>query len=185
MKIYTRTGDDGTTGLFGGGRVSKSNLRVEAYGTVDELNSVLGVARTCLKDQELDEILAQLQEELFTLGADLATPITPKGDGPYTMRIQEGSAANLETIIDRCEADLEPLKNFILPGGTPAAAQIHLSRTICRRAERLTVALLENDTKLNAEILIYLNRLSDLLFVLGRWANHRASHPETPWKPRG
>ncbi len=187
MKIYTRTGDDGTTGLFGGGRVSKSSLRVEVYGTVDELNSVLGVARAANpEDKEMDGILSQLQEELFVLGADLATPIhADKPDGPYVMRLHEGAAASLEGIIDRCEADLEPLKNFILPGGSAQAAQLHLARTICRRAERLSVAFKEEGVTLNAEVLVYLNRLSDLLFVMGRWANHRSGHDEIPWKPRG
>lgn len=186
MKIYTRTGDDGTTGLFGGGRVSKSHIRVDAYGTVDELNSVLGVARaTNPKDAEMDDILVELQETLFVLGADLATPLRPGGDKPYTMRLPEGSASALEDIIDRCEEDLEPLKNFILPGGTLQATQLHLARTICRRAERMVVDFMDRGEAFNGEILIYLNRLSDLLFVLGRWANHRAGYPETPWKPRG
>jgi cob(I)alamin adenosyltransferase len=186
MKVYTRTGDDGTTGLFGGGRVSKADLRVEAYGTVDELNAVLGLARTAApNDERMDGLLAELQNELFVLGSDLATPITDAGDGPYVMRMQEGAAARLETIIDGCEEDLAPLKNFILPGGCPQAAQLHLARTVCRRAERLVVAFGGGGTTLSPEVLIYLNRLSDLLFVLGRWANHRADEPEVLWKPRG
>lgn len=183
FKIYTKTGDDGTTGLFGGGRVSKAHLRVEAYGTVDELNSVLGVARAACDDADLDAILDGLQHELFVLGADLATPVRPEGDKPYVQRIPEASADALEGIIDRCEQDLEPLKNFILPGGTPVAAQLHLARTVARRAERLAVAFAQQEV-LRPAILRYLNRLSDLLFVLGRWANHRAQHPETIWKTR-
>ncbi len=186
MKIYTKTGDDGTTGLFGGGRVSKADVRVEAYGTVDELNSVLGVARaTNPDDVEMEAILARIQEMLFVLGSDLATPIHPdKADGPYVMRLPAGSAAGLEPIIDACEEDLSPLRHFVLPGGAPQAAQLHLARTVCRRAERLAV-LLSQDATLNGEVLITLNRLSDLLFVLGRWANHRAGAPEVLWKPRG
>lgn len=185
MKIYTKTGDDGTTGLFGGERVSKANLRVHAYGTIDELNSVLGVARALTDDDALDAILAELQNELFVLGADMATPARPQGDKPTTLRMPEGSAARLEGVIDHCEADLAPLRNFILPGGAPAAAQLHLARTVCRRAERVSVEVHNRGTTLNPEILLYLNRLSDLLFVLGRWANHRAGREEVAWRPRG
>jgi cob(I)alamin adenosyltransferase len=183
MKIYTKTGDDGTTGLFGGGRVSKSNHRVEAYGTVDELNAVLGMARSSNTDDlEMHEILGKLQETLFVLGADLATP-EGKG-GESAMRLATHEASGLEEIIDKCQGQLEPLKNFVLPGGCPQAAQLHLARTVCRRAERQVVSMLESEIPLNAEILIYLNRLSDLLFVLGRWANSRADQPETLWQPR-
>lgn len=185
MKIYTKTGDDGTTGLFGGQRVSKSSQRVHVYGTLDELNSILGVARAHNDDPELDALLRGLQDELFVLGADLATPMRPQGDKASTLRLPQGSAAGLEPIIDRCEADLEPLRSFILPGGSPVAAQLHLARAVCRRAERLAVEFHHNEPQINPEALIYLNRLSDLLFVLGRWANHRAGHAETPWKPRG
>ncbi len=185
MKIYTRTGDDGTTGLFGGQRVSKSDLRVEAYGTVDELNSVLGVARASNPPKALDTILEDLQNELFVLGSDLATPITDKPDKAHVMRLPAGSASRLETLIDRCEEDLTPLKNFILPGGSMTAAQLHLARAVCRRAERLTVALAAQNTTMTEEVILYLNRLSDLLFTLGRWANTLSDHPETAWKPRG
>lgn len=185
MKIYTRTGDDGTTGLFGGGRVPKDSLRVEAYGTVDELNSVLGVARSHNEDQKLDQILESLQNELFVLGSDLATPITPKGDKPYTMRLPEGATQRLETLIDACDKDLPPLRNFILPGGSPCASNLHLARTVCRRAERLVVSMVRQDVVLSAEALTYLNRLSDLLFALGRWANHRAGVEEIVWKKEG
>lgn len=184
MKIYTKTGDDGTTGLFGGGRVSKADLRVEAYGTVDELNSVLGVARTSAEDAGMDAILAELQHDLFVVGADLATPLRPEGDKPWVQRLPADASARLERFIDRCEDDLEPLKNFILPGGTPQAAQLHLARTVCRRAERLVVAL-QDQVELTPSVLPWLNRLSDLLFVLGRWANHRAKREEVIWAPRG
>lgn len=183
MKVYTRTGDDGTTGLFAGGRVSKAHPRVEAYGTVDELNSVLGLARAATEDDDLDTILATLQDELFRLGADLATPMTDKPDKPHVLRMPEGSATRLEGVIDACEEDLAPLTNFILPGGCPAAAHLHHARCVARRAERLTVAFAQTDVRLNAEIVVYLNRLSDLLFVLGRWANHRAGAPEVVWRP--
>ncbi|MBH24272.1 MAG: ATP:cob(I)alamin adenosyltransferase [Myxococcales bacterium] len=184
MKVYTRTGDDGTTGLFGGGRVSKSHLRVQAYGTVDELNSVLGVARACHKDDEMERILDQLQHDLFVVGADMATPLRPGGDKPHVQRVQPEAAEALEGIIDRCDDDLEELRNFILPGGTMQAAQLHLARTVCRRAERLAVALSQSEP-INEEAVVYLNRLSDLLFVLGRWANARAGEPEVIWNPRG
>ncbi len=183
MKVYTRTGDDGTTGLFAGGRVSKAHPRVESYGTVDELNSVIGLARSATDDPALDGILADLQNELFRLGADLATPLTDKPDKPHVLRLPTGASTRLEGIIDRCEEDLPPLTNFILPGGCLAAAHLHHARCVCRRAERLTVAFAATDVRLNAEIITYLNRLSDLLFVLGRWTNHRAGAPEVIWKP--
>lgn len=182
MKIYTKTGDDGTTGLFGGGRVSKGELRVEAYGTVDELNSLLGVVRTLTEDEELDSIIDELQNDLFVVGADLATPLRPEGDKAYVQRLPTSAIDRLEGHIDACEEDLPPLRNFILPGGSPAAAHLHLARTICRRAERLVVRLATTEP-MTPSVLPYLNRLSDLLFVLGRWANHRAGQTETPWKP--
>lgn len=183
MKVYTRTGDDGTTGLFAGGRVSKSHPRVESYGTVDELNSVLGLARSATDDPALDAILADLQNELFRLGADLATPLTDKPDKPHVLRMPAGAATRLEAVIDACETDLTPLTNFILPGGCVAAAHVHHARTVARRAERLTVAFAESGERLNPEIVTYLNRLSDLLFVLGRWANQRAGAAEVIWRP--
>jgi len=182
MKIYTKTGDDGTTGLFGGDRVSKSDLRVEAYGTVDELNSLLGVARALTEDDLLDAILDELQNDLFVVGADLATPIRPDGDKPHAQRLPATAIGRLEQHIDACEEDLPPLRNFILPGGAPTAAQLHLARTVCRRAERLVVRV-ATTSPLTSTVLPYLNRLSDLLFVLGRWANHRAGESETAWKP--
>ena len=186
MKVYTKTGDDGTTGLFGGGRVSKDDLRVEAYGTVDELNAALGLARAANPgDEAMDGLLDRLQEALFVLGADLATPFKEKGDGPHVMRMAQGAAEALEAIIDACEEDLAPLTNFVLPGGGAQAAQLHFARTVCRRAERRAVSLMGTGVRLNPEVVIYLNRLSDLLFVLGRWSNHRAGQTEILWKPRG
>ncbi len=184
MKIYTKTGDDGTTGLFGGGRVRKDDLRVETYGTVDELNAILGVARAAGQDAALDAILGELQHDLFVVGADLATPLRPEGDKPWVQRLPEGAIQRLEQHIDRCDGELPPLKNFILPGGTAQAAHLHHARTVCRRAERLVVGLQES-AALTPSVLPWINRLSDLLFVLGRWANHRAEAPEILWAPRG
>jgi len=181
MKIYTRTGDDGTTGLFGGGRVEKNHVRIEAYGTVDELNSVLGVAHSLLKDDALQpaaEVLQQLQSSLFVAGADLATPSDAK---PNVPRISEADVANLETLIDRFEDDLEQLKTFILPGGCTAASMIHVARTVCRRAERVCVGI--EDANDGSCVAIYLNRLSDLLFVLSRWTNAQSGLTDIPWIP--
>lgn len=182
MKIYTRTGDAGTTALFGGERVSKHHLRIEAYGTVDEANSVLGLARAHLQEQPgaevLDPLLRRLQNDLFVLGADLATPSEAR---PVVPRITAAHITYLEEAIDRLEADLAPLKQFILPGGTLTAATLHLGRTVCRRAERLTVAAAEAEP-LNERVGIYLNRLSDLLFVAARWANYRAGLADEAWK---
>ena len=181
MKIYTRTGDDGTTGLFGGGRVPKSHPRIAAYGTVDELNSWLGLVRAHLlpEETELDALLQRLQGMLFDTGADLATPLDSRA---RTVRIESRYVEALEQEIDRLEAQLPPLKTFILPGGAPAAAMLHVARTVCRRAERHVVKAMQQET-LNPEVLRFLNRLSDLLFVLARWLNHRRHVAETPWLP--
>ncbi len=182
MKIYTRTGDKGSTGLFGGDRVSKDHLRIEAYGTVDETNSMIGLGRSFLPNEgynEIEEMLHRIQSELFVLGADLATPISAKVNVP---RIEAEQIERLENHIDELEADLPPLKHFILPGGAQAASAIHAARTICRRAERRTVSLQQED-ELNEQAAIYLNRLSDLLFVMARWLNHRAGIEEEAWKP--
>ena len=185
MKIYTRTGDNGTTGLFGGARVDKHHPRIEAYGTVDETNAYLGLVRTLMQDQpgaaRLEPLLARLQEELFVLGADLATPHTSKAVVP---RIDMPHVTRLENAIDAFEADLPPLQHFILPGGTRAAGTLHVARTVCRRAERLTVSASEQET-LSPHTTIYLNRLSDLLFVLARWVNHQAGIDEAEWKATG
>lgn len=181
MKIYTRRGDDGSTGLFGGPRVGKDDLRVCAYGDVDELNSVLGLARVDCTDRELAAILDRLQSELFTLGAQLATPDPdhpPRGIPPLT----DADIAQMEHEIDRFDEELPPLQTFILPGGTRCAAYLHLARTVCRRAERSSVGLARHE-RLAPETVRYINRLSDLLFTLARVANHRADVVEAPWKP--
>jgi cob(I)alamin adenosyltransferase len=187
MKIYTKTGDDGSTGLFGGQRVSKSSARVDAYGTVDELNSVLGLARAALSNTpaaDLDPLLCDIQSALFTLGADLATPLPPPDakDRALIDRIQATDVATLEAAIDAHDATLPPLRAFILPGGSHPAAWLHLARTTCRRAERLCVSLSASED-LGPFIVQYLNRLSDLLFVLARAANHLLSVPDVPWQP--
>ncbi len=185
MKVYTRTGDDGTTALFGGGRVAKSHPRISAYGTVDEANAALGMARAALPtdrsaaDDRVDALLARLQNELFVLGGDLASP----GDVTYPVpRIEAEHVTALEAEIDALTADLPPLKNFVLPGGTPTAAALHLGRTVARRAERLVVetAALE---EVSLEAIHYLNRLSDLLFTLARWVNLQAGVAEPVWAP--
>ncbi|MAS35264.1 MAG: ATP:cob(I)alamin adenosyltransferase [Anaerolineaceae bacterium] len=178
MKIYTRTGDDGTTALFSGGRVSKTHLRVETYGTVDELNAVIGVVRT--HQPYSDDWLAHIQSQLFHLGSDLATPLDAKSD--WIVRIPAEAADWLEQIIDDMTAELPALTSFILPGGTPAAAQLHIARTVCRRAERQVVALAVHEP-LNEFAVPYLNRLSDALFTLARWENFKAGHAETVWAP--
>ena len=178
-KIYTKTGDDGTTGLVVGGRVRKDDLRVEAYGTVDEANAAVGLCViACATDREpaagIGGVLRAVQHDLFDLGADLATPYTPKESAsPGSMlRVVESQTLRLEHTIDRYNEALSPLTSFVLPGGTPLGASLHLARTIVRRAERLAVALQAKDPSgLNPEAVRYLNRLSDLLFVLGRAAN--------------
>lgn len=180
MKIYTKTGDDGETGLFGGPRVSKDSPRIEAYGTVDELNSVLGVVRAQLAAGDVDALLCQIQNDLFALGAQLATP-DPAAH--QTALVGARQIAALESAIDRYEEQLEPLKQFVLPGGTPAAANLHLARTVCRRAERRVVTLVrESSEPIAAEVVVYLNRLSDLLFVLARAVNRTAGRADVPWQ---
>jgi cob(I)alamin adenosyltransferase len=181
MKIYTKTGDDGTTGLFGGDRVPKDAVRIEAYGTVDELNAVLGIVRCHNEDKKLDGYLHEIQNDLFNLGADLATPMKVKNE--YIVRIQSKDSEKLEKWIDELDAELLPLTNFILPGGHPSASYLHLARNVCRRAERLTVSLSRNES-VGSEALIYLNRLSDLLFVLARWVNHIHGTDEIKWEKR-
>jgi cob(I)alamin adenosyltransferase len=180
MKIYTRTGDRGDTSLFGGQRVSKDALRIEAYGTVDELNSVLGIVRADNAQPDLDRLLARIQDALFVLGADLATPRS--ADKKDLRRITAADAEILEGEIDAIEARLQPLRSFILPGGSPVAARLHFARTVCRRAERNVVRLSRTED-IGDDVTVYLNRLSDLLFVLARFANHIANVPETPWRP--
>jgi len=180
VKIYTRTGDDGTTGLLGPGRVLKSDHRVEAYGTVDELNAVLGMVRTADTERWLDGDLAEIQDRLFALGATLAT--TSAELRAQLDHVTDADVTALERIIDRLDADLPPLAQFIVPGGTPLAVHLHHARTVCRRAERRVVVL--GDDVAGGAVMRYLNRLADLLFVMARWSNHRAGHPETTWRPR-
>jgi cob(I)alamin adenosyltransferase len=178
-KIVTRTGDDGTTGLVSGERVSKDSPRVWACGTVDELNSAIGLARAFNSDADLDEKLRRIQNDLFNLGAELATPTGQLVAG--MPRIKKPHVADLERLVDDLTSKLGPLKEFILPGGKPAAAQLQLARTICRRAERFCVRLSKDD-KLGEYVIPYLNRLSDVLFTLARWVNHTAGAQETYWE---
>jgi cob(I)alamin adenosyltransferase len=182
MKIYTRKGDRGETSLFGGERVEKDSLRLEAYGTVDELNSILGLARSNRNGihKEIDGMLEAVQNDLFVLGADLATPLSK--EKAKTPRVGPKDVKRLERWIDKAEDELPPLKNFILPGGSPLAAALHLARTVCRRAERRVVALSHSE-EIGELVIVYLNRLSDLLFVVARLANHRARLEEIKWSP--
>jgi cob(I)alamin adenosyltransferase len=181
MKIYTKTGDTGHTGLFGGGRVPKDDVRVEAYGDVDELNAVIGMARAVEIMPRIDEVLVSIQRDLFAIGALLATPDRDKmAQHLDKARIDESRIAELERAIDDGETELEPLKAFILPGGAPKAAALHVARTVCRRAERHVVRL-QREIDLPSLAIIYLNRLSDLLFVLARVANRRAGAGEVTW----
>jgi cob(I)alamin adenosyltransferase len=180
-KIYTKTGDDGRTGLFGGGRVSKDDLRVEAYGDVDELNAVIGAARSVEMMPRIDEVIAPVQRDLFAIGALLATPHPEEHKKQLEKaRIGDKRIAQLEQAIDDGEEELEPLKAFIMPGGTPKAAALHVARTVCRRAERAVVRLAKVE-EVPPIVVIYLNRLSDLLFVLARVANKRAGAGEVTW----
>ena len=178
MKIYTRDGDGGETSLYGGQRVLKDALRVQTYGTVDECNAALGFALTQLTDPEIRETVLRVQGELFEVGADLATPLSR---GETVPRVRAEQTARLEAEIDRFEEELEPLRHFILPGGSPGGAALHLARAVCRRAERHLVTL-EQTEDINPEALRYLNRLSDHLFVLARLANHRARTSEMIWE---
>jgi cob(I)alamin adenosyltransferase len=182
MRIYTKTGDDGTTGLFGGARVDKHSLRVEAYGTVDELNSQLGSARAEAPASELDPLLAAIQEHLFCAGAELACTPGKEASLP-SPRVGASEIERLEHAIDEHEAHLQPLKNFILPGGSRAAAALHLGRTVCRRAERRVLSA-GQEAPVRGELVVYLNRLGDLLFVLARRANQLEGRADVPWIPR-
>jgi cob(I)alamin adenosyltransferase len=181
MKIYTKTGDSGDTGLFGGGRVPKDDPRVEAYGDVDELNAILGVARSAELMPRIDEVLVPIQRDLFSIGALLATPDHEKMQQHLTKaRISDERIIELEHAIDACDRDLEPLKAFILPGGTQKAAALHVARTVCRRAERRVVHL-QREVEIPQIVVVYLNRLSDLLFTLARYANAQAGAGEVTW----
>ena len=192
-RVYTRTGDKGNTALVGGKSCSKDATRIHAYGTVDELNSTLGLARTFNngpleaateekegKRQLLDHILATLQNDLFNVGADLATPSEARWDGMY--RVGKTDERRLEGWIDQLNDDLPPLKEFILPGGGPVGGFLHQGRTICRRAERVVVSLVQEDESVGSGCLVYLNRLSDLLFVMARWAAKTRGEPEFYWQ---
>ncbi|QYO76455.1 cob(I)yrinic acid a,c-diamide adenosyltransferase [Devosia salina] len=183
-KIYTRTGDDGTTGLVRGPRRSKHDLRVEAYGTTEEANAFVGQARLSTTTQpRIDTVLARIQNDLFDVGSDLATPGADDPDAQYpSLRVRPVQTDWLERQIDHFNADLAPLTSFILPGGTPLSTALHLARTVTRRAERLVAALVEVEPDTSPEALRYLNRLSDLLFVLGRVANANGSK-DVLWVP--
>jgi cob(I)alamin adenosyltransferase len=182
-RIYTKTGDDGTTALGSGERRLKSDLRVDAYGTVDETNAAIGIARLHLKSEpDVDAILVRVQNDLFDLGADFAVP---EGEGApkERLRIIDAQVERLEAEIDKLNASLKPLRSFVLPGGEPSAAYLHLARTICRRAERLAVLLADKKTeKVNPAAIRYLNRLSDLLFVAARYVNGRGER-DVLWVP--
>jgi cob(I)alamin adenosyltransferase len=174
MKIYTRTGDAGETSLFGGSRIGKDDPRIEAYGTVDELSSFLGVARAAWPSGVLDDELARVQNDLFEIGAQLAAPGSERFKGADASRIEQ-----LERSIDSMERELQPLSSFILPGGAIAASHLHVARTVCRRAERRVIALQDEATRTT---IVYLNRLSDFLFVAARYANAKHGIADVPWR---
>ena len=179
MKIYTKQGDEGKTSLLGGERVWKDNQRIQAYGTVDELNAILGIVVTELKSEELKKDLRSIQSELFTVGADLATP---NNKSVKIVKVDNNFTKRIETLIDKYDEQLPELKNFILPGGSKASAYLHLARTVCRRAEREVVSLIK-EVEINPEIEVYLNRLSDLLFVLARYENYISGIEDIKWNP--
>ena len=183
-RIYTRTGDDGTTALGTGERRKKYDPRIEAYGTVDETNSVLGLARLHTKDApEVDAMLARIQNDLFDLGADLCMPDKGKGPGGARLTVTEAQVSRLEQEIDRLNAELKPLRSFVLPGGSAGAAALHLARTVCRRAERLIAELANSpDEEVSAPVLKYVNRLSDFLFVAARYLNDKGT-ADVLWQP--
>ncbi len=183
-KIYTRTGDDGTTALGSGERRKKYDLRIAAYGTLDETNAVIGIARLhTAAEVALDPALARIQNDLFDLGADLCTPGKGRGPGGARLTVTAAQVTWLESEIDRLNAELEPLRSFILPGGFAAAACLHLARTVCRRAERLIAELMDKpDESVTPEVLKYVNRLSDFLFVAARYANDKGAR-DVQWKP--
>ena len=181
MKIYTKTGDTGKTGLFKGTRVPKHDMRVEAYGNVDECNATLGVCFNHVQKADIKQLLTMIQNDLFEVGADLATPPQQEDDAQW--RIDPEMTLRLERNIDHFESNLPALMNFILPGGSIGGAHLHYARTVCRRAERSATRLAQ-EQPINPEIIRYLNRLSDLLFVLARAENHNCNSPETIWKKR-
>ncbi len=180
MKIYTKTGDKGLTSLFGGERVAKDTVRIEAYGSVDELNSQLGVIRSLKPPQEVDRMLQRIQNDLFTLGADLATPGTKTGK--KVLRITSTHVEQLERDIDKLESALTPLRHFVLPGGTRTSAELHVARTICRRAER-SIVRLSRKGEIRITPVVFMNRLSDFLFVAARSVNKSERGEEATWDP--
>ena len=181
MKIYTRTGDSGDTGLFGGGRVPKHHVRVQAYGDVDELNSFIGLVRATLPVEFEDALLESIQRDLFSIGGHLATPDPDKvRKALEKASLSSGRIAEFERIMDQADQELPPLTAFVLPAGTPKGAILHVARTVCRRAERQVVSLASEETVPDL-FLVYLNRLSDLLFTLARLANHRAGAGDVTW----
>lgn len=182
MKVYTRKGDDGSTGLIGGTRVSKDDIRIEAYGTVDELNSWLGLIRDQEAASEYKTELVEIQEHLFSIGSHLASD--PNKGRMALPEVPESAVSRLEQGIDEMEATLEPMTNFVLPGGHEAVSKIHIARCVCRRAERRVITLSKN-AQIDPLLIRYLNRLSDYLFVLSRRVNLTAKGEEIPWKPRG
>jgi cob(I)alamin adenosyltransferase len=192
MKIYTKTGDDGRTGLFGGERVLKNDARVDAYGSIDETNALLGVARAAGLAGELDASLQRIQAQLFVLGAELATPASHRPRLKLPL-LSAADAEQLEREIDQLEAGLPPLTSFVLPAGSPGAAALHHARTVCRRAERAVVGIRESAPgvrgasaeEVRDELIVYLNRLSDLLFVMARHQNQSAGVADVAWAPRG
>ncbi len=181
MKIYTKTGDKGETGLFGGERVSKNSFRIDAYGTIDELNAFIGLVIIEVSDKSVKDLLQKIQNWLFSIGADLATPDNERTKKLNVFRTTEEYYLYIENEIDKYESKLDELKNFILPGGTKGAALLHICRTITRRAERMVVAL-NSTVKIGNNIIIFLNRLSDLFFVLARFDNAVTGTPDIEWK---
>jgi cob(I)alamin adenosyltransferase len=196
MKLYTRTGDDGSTGLFGGGRVPKDHPRVEAYGTVDELNAAIGLAAACVADLQRSKataggmqtlaalllgVFSELQSRLFDIGADLATPDGSKQEAKI-LRISDEQVAEAERWIDEIDGGNAPMKSFVLPGGSELAARLHVARTVCRRAERLMIHLSHSEP-VSAGAIVYINRVSDLLFAMARRANKEQGVPDVPWVP--
>lgn len=181
-KVYTRTGDDGTTALGAGQRVAKDSLRVQTYGTVDELNSHVGAAIASGVEPDLAKALRGIQNDLFHLGSDLCVTEEDKA-ARAVPRVEPRHVEALERKIDELSADLAPLENFVLPGGTPGAAQLHVARAVCRRAERLAVTLSRAE-KIGDQVVVYLNRLSDLLFVMARWENRKKKTPDVLWDSR-
>jgi cob(I)alamin adenosyltransferase len=182
MKIYTKGGDKGETGLYGGERVSKDSLRIETYGTVDELNSFIGLTLGEVSDSQIKKLLKQIQNTLFILGSDLSTPDNEKNKAHQIPRITKSNYEEIEREIDKFDARLNELRNFILPGGSKGAALLHICRTVCRRAERRVVSL-KNKVNLNPDIIILLNRLSDLFFVLARYENKISGTEDVKWQP--